>query len=213
MKNKLLISFILFFTILSFFTCCFASSTENYDSVSVKDVEFSNNILIKLPSGFLEKYPYYFYRRSNVFFESSYNSDFFNCYLYFSSSEMFYNNGTLSSSSGIGNYALGVIVSDESNITIDFSFKNLGTSSGTISTLYGDIFGSSSYDIYTDSSKSELVFQMPQVNKVTIPAIQQVEEIPQVMGQVMRILIPIGLIVFSIGLVIYLTRLVISRVQ
>ena len=48
---------------------------------------------------------------------------------------------------------------------------------------------------------------------VKIPAIQQVEEIPQVMEQVLTILIPIGLIVFSIGLVIYLTRLVISRVQ
>ena len=64
-------------------------------------------------------------------------------------------------------------------------------------------------DIY--DIDGNLVFQAPQVNRVVIPAIQQTKEIPQAMGQVMRILIPIGLIVFSIGFVIFLTRLIISR--
>ena len=76
--------------------------------------------------------------------------------------------------------------------------------------------GISTYNtISSDYPESEVVFQGAPVTveQVTIPKIQQVEEIPQMMGQVMKILIPIGLIVFSIGLVIYLTRLVISRVQ
>ena len=66
------------------------------------------------------------------------------------------------------------------------------------------------FNIYCND---EVVFQGAPLTQVTIPAIQQVEEIPQVMEQVLKILIPIGLIVLSIGLVIYLTRLVISRVQ
>lgn len=50
------------------------------------------------------------------------------------------------------------------------------------------------------------------VEQVTIPEITQVAEIPQVITQVMKIMIPIGLIVLSIGFVIYLLRLVTSRV-
>lgn len=52
-----------------------------------------------------------------------------------------------------------------------------------------------------------------EVEQVTIPAIQQVEEIPQGMNQVLQVIIPIGLIVLSIGLVVYLTRLVIYRMK
>lgn len=71
---------------------------------------------------------------------------------------------------------------------------------------------SSDIDIYSINS-GEIFFQgAPQiVEQVTIPAIQQVEEIPQAMSEVLRILIPVGLIVLSIGLVIFLMRLVISR--
>lgn len=75
-----------------------------------------------------------------------------------------------------------------------------------------------SYTYYTSTDildeSGEVVFQSAPhlVEQVTIPAIQQVEEIPQAMSEVLRILIPVGLIVLSIGLVIFLTRLVISRV-
>lgn len=74
-----------------------------------------------------------------------------------------------------------------------------------------------SYTYYTSSDilneAGEVVFQSAPhlVEQVTIPAIQQVEEIPQAMSEVLKILIPVGLIVLSIGLVIFLTRLVISR--
>ena len=56
-----------------------------------------------------------------------------------------------------------------------------------------------------------LLFQHPPA-LVIIPEITQAEEIPQMMGEVMKILIPVGLIIFGIGLVILLIRLVISRV-
>lgn len=68
----------------------------------------------------------------------------------------------------------------------------------------------SNFDIYCDD---KLVFQgapLP-VEQVIIPEITQVAEIPQVMTQIMKILIPIGLIIFGIGLLIYLVRLVTSR--
>ena len=73
----------------------------------------------------------------------------------------------------------------------------------------------STSDVYSYDDKSTVVFQAPpqQVEAVTIPAIQQVEEIPQGMTQVLQVIIPIGLIVLSIGLVIYLMRLVIYRMQ
>ena len=68
-----------------------------------------------------------------------------------------------------------------------------------------------SHNIY--DIEANLVFQQaPQiVGQVTIPAIQQVEEIPQVMGEVMKIILPIGLIIFGVFLLILLVRLVISR--
>lgn len=80
----------------------------------------------------------------------------------------------------------------------------------------------SSHDILNNNN--EVVFQAPPqqveeqetqqpIQQVTIPAIQQVEEIPQGMSQVLQVIIPIGLIVLSIGLVIYLMRLVIYRMQ
>lgn len=62
-------------------------------------------------------------------------------------------------------------------------------------------------------SEGNVVFQGALSQAVTIPAIQQVGEIPQVMEQALRIVIPVGLIVFGIGLVIFLTRLVTSRMR
>ena len=93
---------------------------------------------------------------------------------------------------------------------IDNNWKSFGTNNEF--NFYFDTYSYyTSNDIYDTSG--ELVFQGAPAQVVKIPGIQQVEEIPQVMEQVLRILIPIGLIVFLIGLVIYLTRLVISRVQ
>lgn len=68
-----------------------------------------------------------------------------------------------------------------------------------------------SYDL--KDSEGNLVFQAPVPAVVTIPGLETVEEVPQAMSQAMRVLVPIGLIIFGIGLVIYLIRLLIWRVQ
>lgn len=68
-----------------------------------------------------------------------------------------------------------------------------------------------SYDL--KDSEGNLVFQAPVPAVVTIPGLETVEEVPQAMSQVMRVLVPIGLIIFGIGLVIFLIRLLIWRVQ
>lgn len=77
----------------------------------------------------------------------------------------------------------------------------------------------STVDIYSFYSSTghlsgDVVFQKTPVTvgEITIPEITQVVEIPQLMGEILKILIPIGLIIFGIGLVIYLVRLLISRV-
>ena len=225
MKNKLLISFILFVVILSFFTCSFASS-------SISSFEFYTGETVDYTlSSSLSSRPYYL-----VISYSNTEAHYTLLNFVFCDEELVLKKGDN------GNYT-GYIkghVNDWSNIEpSDYNFKvlsytlyssNLDSFLSEISTIDFDsisdenfscIFGGtalsegsiiySNFDVY--DVEDHLVFQAPQVNKVVIPAIQQVEEIPQAMGQMMRILIPVGLIVFSIGLVIYLTRLVISRVQ
>ena len=71
-----------------------------------------------------------------------------------------------------------------------------------------------SYDI-VDKSSGEVVFQgAPQVvEQVTIPALEEVEQIPQAMTQTLQVVIPVGLVVFGIGLVIFLVRYLILRLM
>lgn len=75
----------------------------------------------------------------------------------------------------------------------------------------------STHDLYQGGTK---VFQIPvtevpevQVPGVQIPALETAEEIPQAMGQTLKIVIPVGLIVLGIGLVIYLIKRVIYLSQ
>lgn len=67
-------------------------------------------------------------------------------------------------------------------------------------------YGYSNFDV--KNIDGNVVFQRaPQaVEQVKIPAIQQAKEIPQAMTEVLKILIPIGLVIFGIGLVIFLIR-------
>lgn len=98
-----------------------------------------------------------------------------------------------------------------------FTEDDLLNSSSNFSTIGKNFINTSVANITNTTIKDEdgnLVFQgAPRpVEQVTIPEITQVAEIPQVITQVMKIMIPIGLIIFGIGLVIYLIRLVTSRV-
>ncbi len=213
MKNKLLISFILFVTILSFFTCSFASSSSlsfEYHTGEIIEFELSDelsslayNCVIyqhyHSTRGGVPSHTYIMFVGSNDAFDiNSSHSGFISsspCYYYYYD---IYNSTTLDTfKTNINTFSLSDL-----NSNTGFSSSSLGDDGGCIVSY-------SNFDLYDENDN--LVFQAPQVNKVVIPAIQQVEEIPQAMGQMMRILIPIGLIVFSIGLVIYLTRLVISR--
>lgn len=213
MKNKLLIIFILFVLIISFFTCSFASSETSLVYHSQKfdfDVKFNQNL-------------------SNFDYIISESTNGFNLYILVGDGNFYfkYSSGkkVLACSEGCR------IVSHHTDYTREISVNNF-FSKFDDNYFLNDIFDASAwllidftkalnssneYSFFSSSdvydTDGNLVFQVPQVDKVVIPAIQQVEEIPQVMGQAMKILIPIGLIVFSVGLVIYLMRLVISRVQ
>lgn len=110
------------------------------------------------------------------------------------------------------NNSLNKLSSSPYTFTFDGKPNNSTSDGAVISTSPNTmIFAYSNKNIYDESGS--LVFQSAPVGQVTIPGIQQVGEIPQMMEQVLKIIIPIGLIVFLIGLVIYLMRLVILRAQ
>ena len=220
-KNKLFIIILLFIILVTFISSnCFATSISYDEEVA------------ELPA-FFDNYYYFFY------FNGSYDSSvgqysYYICY-YFSTTPI-----TAYDVSSNGHYQFrgengeftGNGFSGSKWVTSETPFQD-AVNSITEPTRFNDIcwapssFPESSLilcncDIYNDSN--ELVFQAPPqqveeqetpqaIQQVTIPAIQQVEEIPQGMSQVLQVIIPIGLIILSIGLVVYLVRLVISRMK
>lgn len=96
--------------------------------------------------------------------------------------------------------------------TLDFNnFTEIGGLTGN--SLNPSNIYISSENIF--DKNGNLVFQVAPVTveQLTIPEITQVEEIPQIMNKVLKLIIPIGLIVFFAGLLIYLVRLVILRMK
>lgn len=227
MKNKLLISFILFAILLSFFTCSFANSDNDIEFTSVWNKEYAFNLsdeLLSLPYVIFtvrdlseafgypcqqlvyygcEYEPTYYYGDEDKNIPAGFY--FYNPYVEDSNKVDYYYKSYAANSSSVLDQ--GVSLFNTAKLS-NLSYYNGGAFND--SNCRPDYVFYSSFDIKDENG--HVVFQKAP-SQVTIPAIQQVEEIPQVMGQVMKILIPIGLIVFSIGLVIYLTRLVISRVQ
>lgn len=198
LKNKLLIIFLLLIVFLfSFSNSIFAVSCDY--TFTYNDKEYSINEDILSQFSFLlvcKNASGYVFLLSNAPITYSIEYDF----KFYCNSDFYYYSGSEATVTLYPNLSLEDLtyISDGS-----LGFNHTGLSNGSI--VYA------SEDIYNENG--ELVFQGAPAQVVKIPGIQQVEEIPQVMEQVLRILIPIGLIVFSIGLVIYLTRLVISRVQ
>ena len=211
LKNKLLISFILF--IIFIYCLTGFSSASSYTTIVTNGVREDDTWTINIP---LADYNCSYY----VIFDNLMTNDndrAFVCYIsslpltwkskYVSKYDNTIYNPVGYSSDDVVLYS-SFVATDIEDYTAIFS--------GFSKPVYGSEYQNynimaSNYDIYTE--EGDLVFQGALSQVVTIPGITQVEEIPQVMEQVMTILIPIGLIVFSIGLVIYLTRLVISRVQ
>lgn len=74
-------------------------------------------------------------------------------------------------------------------------------------------------EIRSTSDSSKVFFQPTPVPSiftigemtVEIPAVETVEQIPEMMAKVLTMIIPVGLVVFGIVLVILLIKLVISR--
>lgn len=217
MKNKLLISFILFI-LLIFSFINFSNATFDYTSFTYTN-EVGNNqgeFTVILPQN-ASSYPYIFI----------YNNERYHTFprIFFSKTELVFD----SVLNDKGNYDIQVYSKDGSSfyhytknvfldgsktwdlssyVVEDFTLSYGSLNHGTGGNIPYSIFYST-FDVY--NSDNTLVFQAAPTQVVTIPGITQVEEIPQVMERVMKILIPIGLIVFLVGLVIYLTRLVISR--
>lgn len=188
-------------SIFCFFSSSFANTTYTFELVDSNGTTYTFNNLPLNP----DDYEYCFFNPAsykNLAFSNS------PCYFYDT-----YGDYAYKFTCGTG-FDYIINLSDLGNNI--YSYSNVSSvhnyTSSDFEIVPYDVSVVSTYDLkYGD----EVVFQgAPQlVGQVEIPAIQQVEEIPQVMEQVLKILIPIGLIVFSIGLVIYLTRLVISRVQ
>lgn len=69
----------------------------------------------------------------------------------------------------------------------------------------------STKDIYKNADSDEIFFQKAPVT--TAMSLEEVKQVPETMVKVLRILIPVGLIVFGIGLVIYLIKFLYYRVS
>lgn len=211
-KSKIFITFLFLLTFILFFnvTNVFARTLDELsfpESLeSICDTEEIYNGLISLPE-FSDEY-FYYYRRGYdvVFIRKSAFPDF-----------KFYIEPTVSSSdpnryciihSGIGN-----ITATDSNDIVhyiwkDTYFKKSGVNSFSYTYDGGTnniIGGYTNAVIYTDSTCSEVFFQVP-VQGVVIPALETAEQIPQVIAKTLMILIPVGLVVLGIGLVVYLIK-------
>lgn len=68
----------------------------------------------------------------------------------------------------------------------------------------------SEIDIFEDLDNSILFFQPPVV--VVIPVLEGVEELPKAVTTTLKMILPVGLVVFGILLLVYIIRLLILRV-
>lgn len=144
-----------------------------------------------------------------IFYSTSFQSGATLCF--FKSGTIIYNNSNYidfncTGSNTFYTYSLNCVLSSSTS-------SSRWISDGTSTQVrYSKGYG---FSVYTTedikNSSGNVVFQKAPVTVGTIPKITQVEEIPQVMGEVLKVIIPIGLIIFGIGLLILLVRLVISR--
>lgn len=215
-KNKLFIIISLFIILVTFISSsCFASFDFNYNNTDYSFPDFEdilNNLNYNTVSYIIgygdinnnikNKYKLFIFNAdissySNIYLKQSSNSGDQFVYLY----------GDLNNSTDIEITCYGfTYYFDGSN------WVQIGDNFNAYRFYAYDVIYST-HNIY--NYNNNLVFQAPpqQVEAVTIPAIQQVGEIPQGMNQVLQVIIPIGLIVLSIGLVVYLMRLVIYRMK
>lgn len=229
-KNKFFIVGLFFIITIFFCNSCVNASDDN-ETITFYSEDFEQDLTVTLPSGLGTNYNNY------IILTRLYNDNSdtrYRIYYIFSNSDFIYypyNNsfcvGTTNNSPYIVFYRSDYFISNNitnlSNCNVDFNNSSANNEFGFDGYLRTGVnhplsanLSISNTNVYDNNN--ELVFQAPpqvveEGIQVTIPAIQQVEEIPQGMTQVLQVIIPIGLIVLSIGLVIYLMRLVIYRMQ
>lgn len=223
-KNKILISFILFI-LLIFSFINFSSASFDYTSFTYTHSTGTNqgDYTVILPQN-ASSYPYIIFiagesnqsspgivfSTSEMSFDLEVGSDYtsFTAVPLDGSSVYYYDAVATSSFNDVWLYGSHTWDLSSYNVEDFKSYSSYGRLTKGTPVRPCSIFYST-YDVY--DSDDNLVFQPAPTQVATIPAIQQVVEIPQVMEQAMKVLIPVGLIVFSIGFVIFLTRLIISR--
>ena len=212
-KKFLIIFIFLFLFILIFNTFSFASDNEV--------IEFTYNstdFTITLPSGYGTDYNYYMLvagsNNNGIYlslilttFPFSYTTD--RKYFIAQSDGELYSGLVRFTSDSWTNKDFSSYTVNTLSYLSHFSYSTGSTYMGSSADLNSNTIVQSNFNIY--DVDGELVFQPPLTKVAILPEIAQVKEIPKVMGEILTMIIPIGLIVFSIGLVIFLMRLVISR--
>ena len=209
-SNKLLIKMLIVFA--SFFVLFLLNSTK----VSASSKTFTLGTGQKVV---FDDFPSEFIYSNFYVFEDKYNYYVFNCdpaqsFLTYKNTDSFYAvwaDGTKKMKDGRAAPFLSAFYSKNGKRWTEVV---KGSNSSGVE-LVSDKSYYCSTPVYDYDDLSTVVFRKaPQtVEQVKIPAIQQAEEIPQAMAEVLKILIPVGLVIFGIGLVIYLIRYCRSRLM
>lgn len=210
-KNKYLIIILVFFILYFLINSnVFAISTsageytnfpspiteENYEIVLVNHGSWTSNdhwIAFPKAQGFL-------YMSGNTL--SYYNNTTNSVKIYYGdaikNSITIYRNPSVAPNNSVSWAELGVDSAEEGNYDTDQKRHIIYTNSVVYTSIEG-------YE------KKEIFFPVTPPLEVQITEITQVEEIPKMITEVLKLIIPIGLVVLSVVLTIYLVRLVILR--
>ncbi len=203
-KNKLFITFIillffvLFFNISNVFAFEFTSNTGyTTNTHTVPDLETVPDEYIS----YLDTYGYIIQMWSN---------NKYRLIILTSANSYFYRGGSYAGN--IFTNVSGSAVSFDIDISKHLSWSDVSVSDASGFSGYNFVYYNA--DIYTDKDKSDLFFQRPPqvVEEVTIPVLEGVEELPKAMTTTLKMILPVGLVVFGILLLVYIIRLYISQV-
>lgn len=218
-KNKFLIILFLFVILISsIISTCFA---ENKDVLHFNT--FDKDFNFTLPSGYGVDYNYYFILSKLT--NNQYGT-FYSFFIFLCNSEIVYDIdvGRVYFNSNGGKeyiYYKGFTYENKVDSNLDFSNYSISDFDKMNCDFQSSAFYSDGYCDYCSAnhniknSSGEVVFQVAPVTveQVTIPAIQQVGEIPQAMKEILKILIPVGLVIFGTGLLSFLIRYLSSRLM
>lgn len=212
-KNKLFIIFIALFIFILFFSINNSFAISSYEEISIHS--YDENLLNALDEVEYYGNPDYYYfiytngnQKTLLQFIKKSECTNFKSYMTFNYNSLknlvnfYYSSDT--------EYTL-IEYSYDGN---SFNYEFTGTRSSSMSYLYGysvsdDVYFNfiSNCNVYLDDF--ETVFFQP-VTGVVIPALETAQEVPTAMVQTLKIIIPVGLVLFGIGLSVYLIRRILS---